>query len=957
MDDITFYLQQYIDIHPYILPLGFIGIWRWMTWMFKEIVALNYKPKANSYKANVSIVTPVYNENPAIFSQALESWKKNNPFEIIAVIDYTDTQCIEIFKRFAASNKRAHLIVTKIPGKRPALADGIRKAKSEVVALVDSDTLWADDVIKNGLPPFIDPKMAGVATYQNVLDPKTIAQKIFDTQLDLRYCDDYPFLSVAGDALVCLSGRTAFYRRKVILPMLSDLVNETFLGKPVISGDDKRLTYLVLAAGWKTAYQNNSHVYTPGMADLGSYLNQRLRWTRNALRADLRAMKEGWTWRHPGLAFFQIDKLFQALVVIFSPIYFFISIVTGLWPIAVIIAIWWSVSRSIKMFPHLKRRPQDVTLLPAFIIYSFLTGVVKIYAFFTLNTQGWITRWDAVRMSQLRFIGRLPGYVATVAAIMVLTVGVYLYKDYSYFQPRRVQAKLIATTLPYVRTVDTKENTIASASASLDKKLISSRYEVQPGDSLAGIAYKFGIDVDNLLLSNISWLTNWNRIESGTILTVPGKGVTFTSAGSFNYQRIYPDFRRIEYEESTNTVHVYGRGINIKLADIQASVPDKLKEIAPKEWYLTAKIFLHSGVTLNMNNNEVNWLKLASNKKGFVTLYAYNSSIQLHNIKITSWDETTKDYDKDMKDGRSFILVKDGSRMDIYNSELAYLGFPRTQDMTVSPYGVSWRMSNGKRGTALLTGEIMESKFHDNYFGAYTFGATGMVWRKNEFYHNVRYGLDPHDDSNGFLVEENIAHDNGSHGIIFSKRCMYNTIRNNLSYNNKLHGIMLHEKSNENTIEGNTLHNNTDGVAMWHSSNNIVRNNKIYNNKNGIRANAGSVDNLLTNNSLKNNTQYGFYLYDKADSNMIESNVILANMTAIYVKTSNNVIQKNTMEKNKGGVYLLANASNNVVTQNDIKYSKNYGIYTKIISGLTNLLGDNTLYRNRKDIIAARYTH
>jgi hypothetical protein len=33
------------------------------------------------------------------------------------------------------------------------------------------------DVIKNGLPPFHDKKVAGVGTYQNVLHPKTLAKK------------------------------------------------------------------------------------------------------------------------------------------------------------------------------------------------------------------------------------------------------------------------------------------------------------------------------------------------------------------------------------------------------------------------------------------------------------------------------------------------------------------------------------------------------------------------------------------------------------------------------------------------------------------------------------------------------------------------------------------------------------------------------------------------------------
>ena len=66
----------------------------------KEIVGLHYHPKTQGYNAKVSIVTPVYNENPQIFTQALDSWKRNNPAEIIAVIDHTDLTCIDIFKEF-----------------------------------------------------------------------------------------------------------------------------------------------------------------------------------------------------------------------------------------------------------------------------------------------------------------------------------------------------------------------------------------------------------------------------------------------------------------------------------------------------------------------------------------------------------------------------------------------------------------------------------------------------------------------------------------------------------------------------------------------------------------------------------------------------------------------------------------------------------------------------------------
>src|SRR3989338_10381672 len=134
--------------------------------------------------------------------------------------------------------------------------------------------------------------------------------------------------------------------------MLPSLVNETFLGKPVISGDDKTLTYLVLEAGWNVAYQSNAYVYTPGMKDLRSYLKQRLRWSRNALRADIKAVLSGWPLKHPALLFFQIDKFFQSIVVILSPIYFFVALFTGLWQVALFFFFLWFVRRTVKMYPH-----------------------------------------------------------------------------------------------------------------------------------------------------------------------------------------------------------------------------------------------------------------------------------------------------------------------------------------------------------------------------------------------------------------------------------------------------------------------------------------------------------------------------------------------------------------------------------------------------------------------------
>ncbi len=113
---------------------------------------------------------------------------------------------------------------------------------------------------------------------------------------------------------------------------------------------------------------------------------------------------------------------------------------------------------------------------------------------------------------------------------------------------------------------------------------------------------------------------------------------------------------------------------------------------------------------------------------------------------------------------RPRLLPVPETRLDISDSELAYLGYGYLES-----YGVSWRVADVALGTGIATGVVTGSEFHHNYFGAYTYGAVDMVWTGNEFHDNDVYGLDPQDDSRDFLVEGNSFHDNGKHGLIFFK--------------------------------------------------------------------------------------------------------------------------------------------------------------------------------------------
>jgi len=385
-------LARYILL---LLPIGVIGLWRWGVWLLKKICASFYRPlkitNSSHYNPTLSVITPVYNEDAKIFRSALDSWQANNPAEIIAVIDISDESSIKVFLDFARGKPGAKLLVTAKEGKRAALANGIREAKSEIVALVDSDVIWMPDVKEKALIPFRDYKIGGVVTRQNCIHPKSIWQKITDIMWDLRNVDEWPSQTAMGSALTCLSGRTAFYRRKMLLTMLDEFENEILLGRKKEPGDDKCLTRLIQKYGWKSYYQSNAQIYSTAASNFKTFWKQRVRWSRNSFGSDITALVvERWVWKNLYLAFYMIDRFISPFTLMIALITFLFAIYLNNWIVVIIIFCWWILSRGIKISTHLKRRPQDILLLPAYAAISFLVAAARIYALITIREQKWI---------------------------------------------------------------------------------------------------------------------------------------------------------------------------------------------------------------------------------------------------------------------------------------------------------------------------------------------------------------------------------------------------------------------------------------------------------------------------------------------------------------------------------------------------------------------------------------
>ncbi len=403
------------------VPLGMIGIWRWGVWVFKKICSMHYKAFDSSnagQNMDFSIITPVFKEDPVTFKTALESWQENNPNEIIAVIDQTDTDCINTFKEFSIDKPMNKLIITAKPGKREALVDGIKIAKSEILALTDSDTIWKSKIKDELLAPFGNSAIGAVTTRVHPIDRNTLWQKITDFFWDMRNYLDLPAQTAMGQSLSCLSGRTSLYRRQIILPKLDLFLNEIILGKIKESGEDKCLTRLVQSEGWKTYYQQNAIVYSSASPDFITFCKQRIRWSRNSHNSDILSLWQGWVWNRPFLAFCMIDRIISTFTLFFGPIFFTLSLIYGNFLLSLAIFCLWVGGRSIKVMPHLRRYPKDMILIIPFLGINYLMAILKLYALISIRDQKFIrARIDAEK--SLKKFSRITINVIGTCAVII----------------------------------------------------------------------------------------------------------------------------------------------------------------------------------------------------------------------------------------------------------------------------------------------------------------------------------------------------------------------------------------------------------------------------------------------------------------------------------------------------------------------------------------------------------
>ncbi|GAA1527853.1 glycosyltransferase [Actinomadura kijaniata] len=224
----------------------------------------------------VSVVVPAYNEEAGI-AATVRSLLDNDypgPVEVVVVDDGSSDRTAEIVESLALPGVR---LVRKPNGGKPsALNAGIAAARAEILVLVDGDTVFQRDTLRNLVFPLRDPEVgavsgnAKVANRRGVLGRWQHIEYVIGFNLDRRMFDVFRCMPTIPGAI------GAFRRRALV--SVGGVQDDTL-------AEDTDLTMALGRAGWRVVYEENALAWTEAPASLRQLWRQRYRWCYGTVQA------------------------------------------------------------------------------------------------------------------------------------------------------------------------------------------------------------------------------------------------------------------------------------------------------------------------------------------------------------------------------------------------------------------------------------------------------------------------------------------------------------------------------------------------------------------------------------------------------------------------------------------------------------------------------------------------
>ncbi|MGC2271507.1 MAG: glycosyltransferase, partial [Candidatus Sulfotelmatobacter sp.] len=253
-----------------------------------------------------TVIIPAYNEGAMIAKAILSVANANYPkerLEIIVVDDgSTDDTWMHIQHAIVSFGDRIQALqLDRNRGKREALTAGFRRGTGEIFVTIDSDSVVEPNALLALAGPFVSPRVGVVAGRVMVYNRREgIIPRMLHVQFMLAFDFLRAYQSTFG-TVYCSPGALSAYRASAVKAVLEPWLNQSFLGAPAMTGEDRALTNDIMRLGYDSVYQRVAMVLTVVPVTYGKLCRMLLRWDRSYVREELR-FAAGVVWKRPPLA-------------------------------------------------------------------------------------------------------------------------------------------------------------------------------------------------------------------------------------------------------------------------------------------------------------------------------------------------------------------------------------------------------------------------------------------------------------------------------------------------------------------------------------------------------------------------------------------------------------------------------------------------------------------------------
>ena len=406
------------------VPLGSLWFWsmalyggmHYVAMIWRICLWLSYRPMAAIAEdglPTVSVVIPAYNEGALVRKSIDSVTHLDYPRHKLQVIAVDDGSSDDTWRHIlaAASHAPVKVLTLRQPankGKRHALYAGFQRATGEVWVTVDSDSILEPDALRNGVAPLVRDKRIGlVAGNVKVLNRN---DSLFTRLLKVSFTLSFAF-SRAYQAqirgLLTTPGALSIYRASAVKPVLEKWINQTFLGVPCLTGEDRSMTNFICAQGYHSFFQSTAVVWAKMPSTYSGMVKMFLRWARSNIRETLvllsflfKPFRTDYLWGFRLNSVLLASTLIIPYFLIVHSYYLLLTNPFWLFRYAVMIAL---MSIPMSTIYLRNEKDSDFAWVVAYEFFWILACQwIMPYAFITCRRQGaWITRGEAKKATPI----------------------------------------------------------------------------------------------------------------------------------------------------------------------------------------------------------------------------------------------------------------------------------------------------------------------------------------------------------------------------------------------------------------------------------------------------------------------------------------------------------------------------------------------------------------------------